>query len=193
MSSECSDSSSFNTFTRHRVRETASALRPSPLRFVRDGAYVPAYDPVELRRKLAEEEEGTQNRANLVSSTSRVASVDNRTDNFCFVYDDDSLHSTSLSQSPTEYTKGSSSVTNRSPTKSTNETPGTRHIGQDMRDSRDSKNTRSRSTTRSGDSKRTETSTMPISPARRNEDIPSVTYCELDNCMDSLDELLGKS
>lgn len=193
MSSECSDSSSFNTFTRHRVRETASAVRPSPLRFVRDGAYVPAYDPVELRRKLAEEEEGTQNRANLVSSTSRVASVYDRTDNFCFVYDDDSLHSTSLSQSPTEYTKGSSSVTNRSPTKSTNETPGTRHIGQDMRDSRDSKNTRSRSTTRSGDSKRTETSTMPISPARRNEDIPSVTYCELDNCMDSLDELLGKS
>jgi hypothetical protein len=66
-----------------------SVVRPSPLRFVRDEAYVPVYDPVELRRKLAEEQEGTQSRGNLISSTPRVASFYDPRDNLCFLYNDD--------------------------------------------------------------------------------------------------------
>jgi hypothetical protein len=99
------------------------------------------------------------------------------------------LHSTSLSQSPDR------NIRRVSPSVTKENAGNWNRL--DMRDSRDSKNTTSsfadsRSTTRSVNSKRTGTSTKTPSPARRTEEL-EVSYCELDNCMDSLEELLDKS
>lgn len=147
--SKYSGSSSFDTWSRSKDDDETSgskypvryAKKGEPVRYVKKGEYDPDYDPVEIRRNEAEEQDAG-NRTSLFSSEPGETSAYGRIRSFFQVYDDDTLHSTSLSRSPTEYTKGSS-VTSQSATEYTRESSGTERSRstQYTRDTRTSRDT----------------------------------------------------
>lgn len=118
-----SESSSFDTWSKSRDEdEQVSWHQKAPVRFVRGGEFVTDYDSVEACRNEAEKNDtGVRD-----SFFSMQAPVGSQLRTFFQEYDDGTVHSTSMSRSPTEYTMVASSVAESSRSSTAEQTRASR-------------------------------------------------------------------